>query len=120
MNIVTVIYIRLLMSVTIDTNVVISAAISQDSNPAIIFEMLVLENIKNYTTQEIIDEVKDVLQRPQISKRLSLTEQEFILNNYKLGIIPRSLLRHPVCNLKNAGHEVTNSPYTTKCKAFCV
>ena len=43
-----------------------------------------------------------------------------IVFNYKLGLIPRSLLRHPVCNLKNAGHEVTNSSYTTKCFAFCV
>ena len=29
-------------------------------------------------------------------------------------------IARPVCNLKKAVHEVTNLPYTTKCKAFCV
>jgi len=61
----------------------ISAAISADGNPALIFEMLILENIKNYTTQEIIDEIRKVLQRPRITKRISLVEQEFIISTFE-------------------------------------
>ncbi len=71
------------MKVVIDTNVVVSSAISTEGNPAAIFEMLLLEKITNYTTQEIIEEVKEVLKRPRIAKRLSLVEQEFIIENFE-------------------------------------
>lgn len=72
-----------MIRVVLDTNVVVSAAISTDGNPALIFEMLIMEDIKNYTTQEIIDEIKEVLQRPRITKRVSLVEQEFILSTFE-------------------------------------
>lgn len=72
-----------MIKVVLDTNIVISAAISSDGNPLVIFEMLILEDIKNYTTQEIIEEIKDVLQRPRITKRMSLVEQEFLLNTFE-------------------------------------
>ena len=42
-----------MIKVVLDTNVVVSAAISPDGNPAFIFEMLILEDIKNYTTPKI-------------------------------------------------------------------
>jgi len=69
--------------VVIDTNVVVSAAISTDGNPALIFEMLIMEDIKNYATREIIDEIKEVVQRPRIAKRVSLVEQEFIIDTFE-------------------------------------
>ncbi len=72
-----------MIKVVLDTNVVVSAAISTDGNPALIFEMLILEDIKNYTTQEIIDEIKEVLQRPRITKRISVVEQEFIISTFE-------------------------------------
>ncbi len=72
-----------MIKVVLDTNVVVSAAISSDGNPALIFEMFTSEEIKNYTTQEIIDEILEVLQRPKITKRLSLVEREFILNKFE-------------------------------------
>ena len=68
--------------VVVDTNVVVSAAISLDGNPALIFEMIISEEVQNFTTQEIIKEIKDVLQRPKIAMRLSSTEQEFIVNTF--------------------------------------
>ncbi|MBU0460819.1 MAG: putative toxin-antitoxin system toxin component, PIN family [Nanoarchaeota archaeon] len=71
-----------MLKVVLDTNVVISSAISSDGNPASIFEMLLLEEIQNFTTEEIIEEIKEVLERPRITKRLSLIEREFILNNF--------------------------------------
>ena len=70
-----------MVKVVIDTNVIVSAAKSSDGNPARIFEMLLLEEIINYTTKEIIEEIKEVLARPRI--KLNLLEQEFIINNYK-------------------------------------
>lgn len=72
-----------MIRVVLDTNVVISAAIATDGNPAMIFEMLILEEIKNFTTQEIIEEIREVLQRPKITKRLNLLEQEFIMNTFE-------------------------------------
>lgn len=69
--------------VVIDANVVISSAISIDGNPAIIFEMLLLDQIQNYTTEEIIEEIKEVMGRPKIIKLLSFVEREFIINNFR-------------------------------------
>jgi putative PIN family toxin of toxin-antitoxin system len=74
--------------VVLDTNVVVSAAIVKEGNPAKIFEMLLLEEIENYTTKEIIEEIKDVLNRPRITKRLKQKDKEFITETFKqLSII---------------------------------
>lgn len=73
----------MIIRVVLDTNVVVSAVISTDGNPALIFEMLILEDLKNYTTQEIIEEIKEVLQRPRIIKRISLVEQDFIVSTFE-------------------------------------
>ncbi len=70
-----------MVNTVIDTNVIVSAAKSTDGNPAQIFEMLLLEEISNYTTKEIEEEIKEVLARPRI--KLSLLEQGFILNNFE-------------------------------------
>lgn len=70
-----------MVNVVLDTNIVISAAKSLDGNPAQIFEMLLLEEIINYTTKEIIEEIKEVLARPRI--KLALIEQEFMLTNFE-------------------------------------
>ncbi len=70
------------IKVVVDTNVVISSAISVDGNPAKIFKMVLLETIKNYTTTGILEEIRDVLNRPKIARRLSLVERNFIINNF--------------------------------------
>ena len=70
-----------MVKAVIDTNVIVSAAKSTDGNPAQIFEMLLLEEITNYTTKDIIGEIKEVLARPTI--KLNLIGQEFILNNFE-------------------------------------
>jgi|SRR3989344_3337316 len=66
----------------IDTNVIISAAISEDGNAAKIFELLLLELIENYTGSEIISEVNQVFNRSKIKKVISKVDMDFILNNY--------------------------------------
>ncbi len=68
-----------MIRVVMDTNVIVSAALSQEGNPALIMRMILLDEIKNSTTQEIIAEVKEVLERPKITKKTSLIEREFIL-----------------------------------------
>ncbi len=72
-----------MIKVVLDTNVVVSALLAQEGNPAIIFKMLLLEKIKNSTTAEIINECKEVLDRPRITKRTSLVEREFILRAFE-------------------------------------
>ena len=42
------------IKVVIDTNVLISAGVSKDGNPAQIFELLLIEAIENYTSEKII------------------------------------------------------------------
>ena len=69
--------------VVLDTNIVVSAAICEDGNPAKVFEMLLLEEITNHTTEQIIDEIKKVMARPKITKRLSMVEVGFIVSNFE-------------------------------------
>lgn len=69
--------------VVIDTNVVVSAGISQDGNPAFIFGMLILGIIQNYTTNEILDEISEVLRRPRIAKRITQRQQDFLLETFE-------------------------------------
>jgi len=71
------------VKVVLDTNIVVSSALCIDGNPAKVFEMILLEKIKNYTTEEIIKEISKVMERPKIAKRLSLVEIEFIMDNYR-------------------------------------
>ena len=51
------------IKVVLDTNIVISAPLSKDGNPAKIFELLLLEEIKNFRSFEITEEIMDVLGR---------------------------------------------------------
>lgn len=69
----------------LDTNIVVSAAISVDGTPAQIFESLLEEKFKNYTSEDIVDEIRKVIQRPtlQIDKEL----QKFIIYNFKSNSI---------------------------------
>ena len=71
------------IKVVVDTNIVISSAVCVDGNPAKLFEMILLEKIENYTTEEIINEIKEVMARPKITQRLSLLEKGFIVNNFE-------------------------------------
>ena len=71
------------LKVVLDTNIIISSAISKNGNPAKIFELLLLEKIENYTTKEIIKEIETVFNRERIRKLITLTDKEFIINTYK-------------------------------------
>lgn len=68
--------------VVLDTNIVVSALIAKEGAPAKIFEKLVLGEIENYTNKEIIQELKDVLNRREITKRTTKKARDFILRHY--------------------------------------
>ena len=68
----------------LDTNIIISAAISNDGNPSKIFEMLLEKNFINYTTQEILEEIEDVIKRPKFG--ISEEFQTFILDNFRIPL----------------------------------
>ncbi len=61
------------MNVVLDTNVLVSAVLSADGCPAEIVELLLSGKVKNFVTVEILTEVEEVLKRPSILKRVSLT-----------------------------------------------
>lgn len=69
--------------VVIDTNTIISAPLSDDGNPAIIFELLLLGEINNFRSEEITNEVIEVFHREKIKKLISGRKIQFIIDNYK-------------------------------------
>ena len=71
-----------MIKVVLDTKVVISSAISSDGNPARILDMIFLEKIKNYTNNEIVEEINDVIARKRISEHLNKNQKDLILNTY--------------------------------------
>lgn len=71
------------IKVVVDTNVVISAPLSKDGNPAKIFELILLEKIENYTSLTIIKEIVEVFDRPRISKLIDEEKKNFIVSSFK-------------------------------------
>ena len=74
-------------NIVLDTNIVISAAISTEGSPAKIFELFLKCKIKNYTTKEIIEEVEEVIERPDIRKCIDDEYKDFIVDNFKKNSI---------------------------------
>ncbi len=69
--------------VVLDTNVVVSAAISDEGNPAKIFALMLSGVIENISSVEIIAEVKEVFERPKISALMSNEDKEFFIDNFE-------------------------------------
>ena len=69
--------------VVIDTNTIISAPLSEDGNPAMIFKLLLLGEINNFRSEEITNEVIEVFHREKIKKLISEEKTQFIIDNYK-------------------------------------
>ena len=73
--------------VVIDTNIVISAAISLDGAPADIFELLLFGKIVNYTSHEILEELHEVINRPYFKQSINEEYKQFVLNNFEQSSI---------------------------------
>lgn len=71
------------LKVVIDTNVIISAGISQKGNPAKIFELILAKEIQNYTSPEIISEIEEVFHREKILKLMNTEDIQFMIENFK-------------------------------------
>ena len=69
--------------VVLDTNIIISAIISQSGAPAKIFELFLNENIINYTSEEIIKELKRVIHRKEFNRYIDDSGKQFILCNFQ-------------------------------------
>ena len=68
--------------VVLDTNIIISALIAKEGTSAKTFERMILNKITNHTSNKIIDELIEVLNRKEITKRTTKKAREFILKNY--------------------------------------
>ena len=66
----------------IDTNIAVSALIARRGFSAQLFEKIILGEIQNFTSKEIIEEIEDVLKRKEITKRTAKPSRDFILTNY--------------------------------------
>ena len=71
------------IKVVLDTNIVVSSALAIEGNPAKIFELILLEEIESFTSKEILDEIKNVLSRPKITKRTTEDLRDFIIENFE-------------------------------------
>ena len=69
--------------IVLDTNVIISAAISENGNAAKIFEMMIEERFESYTSNDIIEEIIDVFSRKKISKLIKPDDQARIVDIFK-------------------------------------
>ncbi len=80
------------INAVLDTNIIISAAISKDGNPARIFELFLEGKILNYTTEEIVKEIEEVMERPFFKEVIDEDYRKFILDNFKnLSVIIRPI-----------------------------
>ena len=71
------------LKVVVDTNTVISAPLSEEGNPAKIFELLLLEEINNFRSEDVTNEIVEVFNREKIKKLVSEDKIRFIVDNYR-------------------------------------
>ena len=66
------------IKVVIDTNTWISAMLGKDSNPARVVKKIKDETVVNYTSEEIMEEIKEVMQRSRIKRITKEHERHFL------------------------------------------
>jgi uncharacterized protein len=74
--------------IVLDTNIIISTLIAKHGDPAGIFKKMISGELKNYTSKEIIEEIIDVLNREEITKRTLKKDRQYILEQYLIYSIP--------------------------------
>ena len=93
------------LKVVIDTNTIISAPLSEDGNPAKIFELLLLEEIINFTSDQIIEEVNEVFKREKIKSKLHPSKINFVIENFE----KLSKLVKPTINLNQIKEDIEDN-----------
>ena len=69
-------------NVVLDTNILISASINNDGLPAQIIRLVFSGDITNYTTYDIIEEIKRVFEKFHIKKAVTEKDKDFLINNF--------------------------------------
>ena len=83
-----------MIKIVLDTNVIVSAALSPNGNPAKILSLITLnKHIQIYYNDEILNEYNDVLSRPRMN--ISTEIQVHIINS----IIKIGTLKNPIASL---------------------
>ena len=101
--------------VVLDTNIVISAAISTDGTPAKVFELFLGKKIVNFTSEEIIGEVKEVINRPFFKDYIPDEYKRFILDNFKLlSVVIRPSFNEDAVPEDKADNKFINCALTAK------
>jgi len=79
-----------MLKLVIDTNVVISALLKPESNPALILSLILRGDYRFYLTEKIITEYQEVLRRSKFKHldRASVREFLFALRSKALWIAP--------------------------------
>ena len=88
----------------LDTNIMISAIICKHGEPAKLFEKMINEEIQNYISKEIIEELIEVLNRNEIIKKTKKETRTFILEQYLI----HSQIVNPKNKYKIITHESDN------------
>ena len=78
--------------IVLDTNVIVSAIISKEGMPATILELLFKGKVINFTTDEIIAELIEVLGRDFIKETASGDYRDFILSE----LLSHSIALEPI------------------------
>ncbi|HLC50025.1 MAG TPA: putative toxin-antitoxin system toxin component, PIN family [Candidatus Nanoarchaeia archaeon] len=71
--------------VVLDTNIIISAAISKNGNPAKVLKSLVKGDFLNFTSKEIVEEINNVFEKDRI-KRIA-TRKNLVLSGFLLSSV---------------------------------
>ena len=83
-------------NVVLDTNILISASINNDGLPAQIIKLVAASKITNYTTYDIIEEIKRVFEKVYIKNAVTGKDKDFLIK----GFIDRSIIIIPRFNEK--------------------
>ena len=66
----------------LDSNIVVSALIAKQGYSAKVFEKLILGEIENFTSKEIIEELEQVFKQKKIIKRTTQEARTFVLAQF--------------------------------------
>ena len=102
-------------NVVIDTNIIVSAAISLDGTPAKVFELFLEKRIINYTTEKILSEVREVINLPCFKENIDEEYRRFILDALrKHSVIIEPKFNEDAIPQDKADNEFVNCALTAK------
>jgi len=67
------------VKVVLDTNTVVSALLGRDSKPAEVMALIASGKATNHLSDDILDEIREVLSRPKIVEKTSEHERHYML-----------------------------------------